>query len=274
MIQGPRVPIEMRRTQRSATVVFPPLTRSCFRKPPLSSRTVGFPESGWRPWYCPGRPSHRQRGSSAGSRTPRPSWFTCWLGIVCDVPWLTGHCVPPWIHPMPPWPRAPLPPRGVTPWRKASPLPLRSYGAHAPDHSLSLSSALASTSESLQVVSSPCWEMALPDVILRIFPRMLGPLPRRSHEVHMPVSSFVSSAFPNRGMGRLPASTREHDFSRSVFQGCRHSVMFRPPSLLASQIVPTAAHTTAGQPRLLHPGKTCFVTSARTGYASRPNTGN
>jgi hypothetical protein len=30
----------------------------------------------------------------------------------------------------------------------------------------------------------------------------------------------------------------------------------------------------AGRPRLLHPGRTCFVASARTGYASRPNTGN
>jgi hypothetical protein len=30
----------------------------------------------------------------------------------------------------------------------------------------------------------------------------------------------------------------------------------------------------AGRPRLLHPGRTCFVASARTGYARRPNTGN
>jgi hypothetical protein len=58
------------------------------------------------------------------------------------------------------------------------------------------------------------------------------------------------------------------------FRGCRHFFMFRPPSLLVSQVVPTAAHRAAGQPRLLHPGRTCFVASARTGYASRPNTGN
>jgi len=58
------------------------------------------------------------------------------------------------------------------------------------------------------------------------------------------------------------------------FRGCRHFFMFRPPSLLVSQVVPTAAQTAAGQPRLLHPGRTCFVASARTGYASRPNTGN
>ena len=65
-----------------------------------------------------------------------------------------------------------------------------------------------------------------------------------------------------------------YDFSQGGFRGCRYSLMFRPPSLLAPQIVPTAAPTTARQPGLLRPGLSCFVTSARTGYASRPNTGN
>src|SRR5215471_410091 len=43
---------------------------------------------------------------------------------------------------------------------------------------------------------------------------------------------------------------------------------------VAPQVVPTAAHTAAGQPGLLRPGRTCFVTSARTGYANRPKSGN
>jgi hypothetical protein len=87
--------------------------------------------------------------------------------------------------------------------------------------------------------------------------RMPGPLPGRSHGVHIPVSSSVSSAFPQRGLGRLPASFREYDFSRGgCFRGCRHFFMFRPPSLLVSQVVPTSAHRAAGQPRLLHPGRT------------------
>src|SRR6516165_9270399 len=50
--------------------------------------------------------------------------------------------------------------------------------------------------------------------------------------------------------------------------------MFRPPSLLAPQIVPTAANTPAGQPGLLRPSTTRFVTSPRIGYANRPTTGN
>src|SRR5215469_14415280 len=46
------------------------------------------------------------------------------------------------------------------------------------------------------------------------------------------------------------------------------------PSLLAPQIVPTAAKTPAGQPGLLRPSRTRFVASPRIGYANRPKTGN
>jgi hypothetical protein len=46
---------------------------------------------------------------------------------------------------------------------------------------------------------------------------MPEPLPRRSHWVHLPGSSLVSSAFPTLMSGRLPASFRERDFSRGKF---------------------------------------------------------
>ena len=45
-----------------------------------------------------------------------------------------------------------------------------------------------------------------PTLSLRIFLQMPDPMPRRFHEVHLPVSSFVSSAFPKSREGRLPAS--------------------------------------------------------------------
>src|SRR5262245_57012958 len=61
---------------------------------------------------------------------------------------------------------------------------------------------------------------------------------------------------------------------RPLFRGCRYSVMFRPPSLLAPRIVPTAASTAAGQLGLLRLGLSCFVASARSRYANRPKTGN
>ena len=65
--------------------------------------------------------------------------------------------------------------------------------------------------------SAPAASGMFPTLSLRIFPRMPGPMPRRSHRVLLPVSSSVSSAFPNRGVGRLPALTREHDFSAERF---------------------------------------------------------
>jgi hypothetical protein len=105
--------------------------------------------------------------------------------------------------------------------------------------------------ESLQIATSPCCQRDFPDVILRIFPEMPEPIPRRSAECICLVLPQHSSAFPIIRLGRLPASFREHDFSRVGFRGCSYFVVFRPPSLLASQIVPTAASFLAGQPRLL-----------------------
>ena len=46
--------------------------------------------------------------------------------------------------------------------------------------------------------------------------------------------------------------------------------MFRPPSLFASRVAPTAASSLAGQLRRLHPSRTCIVTFSRIGYAIRP----
>jgi hypothetical protein len=83
--------------------------------------------------------------------------------------------------------RAPLPNSGVTSvgetwsvsWEGVTP-PSSLILAHAP---LPLSSLLlrllASFGESLQVVASPCCPRQLPDVIPRIGPWMLDPLPRR-----------------------------------------------------------------------------------------------
>ena len=54
------------------------------------------------------------------------------------------------------------------------------------------------------------------------------------------LTSPMSSAFPPGRMGWLPASFHERDFPWVSFRDCRHFVMFRPPSLFASQIAPTA----------------------------------
>ena len=80
---------------------------------------------------------------------------------------------------------------------------------------------------------------------------------------------------PQRKMGRLPAvipletTSCEGGFSRlQIFRYVPASKFARP------QIVLTAANTPAGQPGLLRPSRTRFVTSPRIGYANRPKTGN
>src|SRR5262245_64566293 len=78
---------------------------------------------------------------------------------------------------------------------------------------------------------------------------------------------------PQQSVGRLPASILRTISRRAIFRGRRYFVMFRPPSLLAPRIVPTAANTAAGQLGLLRPSISCVVASTRPGYANRLNTG-
>jgi hypothetical protein len=104
---------------------------------------------------------------------------------------------------------------------------------------------------------------------------MLDPIPRRSHSVLLPVSSAVSLAFPIRNWVGFPRIIRLKRLRAGRnFGAADISLCSGLQVCVAPQIVPTAAHTTAGQPGLVRPGRTCFVTSARTGYANRPNSGN
>jgi hypothetical protein len=89
----------------------------------------------------------------------------------------------------------------------------------------------------------PAAPRELPDVISENLSLDAGSRTPAVHRVLSPVSSTMSSAFPKERMGRLPACfvPRITTSRRSVFRGCRYSLMFRPPSLLSPQIVPTAA---------------------------------
>ena len=57
----------------------------------------------------------------------------------------------------------------------------------------------------------------------------------------------------------------------AIFRGCRHSFMFRPPSLLATQVAPTDTSITVWPPWRLLPNLEEFVSSLFVGYANRPN---
>jgi hypothetical protein len=145
-------------------------------------------------------------------------------------------------------PSAPLPDVGVTFVRETylascGDVTLRSslLRAHVPiPRGSPLLRFFTSFEESLQVATSPCCHQDLLDVILRLFPWLLGPLPRRSHRVHVPVNFPDVIGLPLGRLGRLPALVHNATFRGNDFRGCRHSIMFRPPSLFASQVAPTA----------------------------------
>ncbi len=67
---------------------------------------------------------------------------------------------------------------------------------HAPDQIPPFDFALRCFERSLQVAVSPCWKMALPDIISAILAWLPGPLPRSVSPVHLPVSSRGTSASP------------------------------------------------------------------------------
>ena len=125
---------------------------------------------------------------------------------------------------------------------------------------------------SLQLTVSPCWEQHLPDVISANpssdawTPTPVVPT------VHMLVSSRRASAFPELKAGRHSTTFRTATSVRGSLRGCSHSLMFRPPSLLALQIAPTAeVLTPSGQPGLFHSSNTRLVTSSCVEYANRSN---
>ena len=89
-------------------------------------------------------------------------------------------------------PRAPLPASGVTSGGEISSissegvtLPSSLIRTHASDQIPPADFRFSLFGRSLQVAVSPCWEMALPDVISTICAKSLGPVPRR-----VPVISY------------------------------------------------------------------------------------
>jgi len=147
--------------------------------------------------------------------------------------------------------------------------------AHAPNH-LPPSALRASASYSrwsLQVAVSPCWRVVLPNVSSACLSQDAWVMIPAAHQVHMPVSSLMSSAFPQtvRRLGRLSALFRLKRFLAGKFSRSSPFLPFRPPGLLATQISPTAVALTTGQPWLFHSSRTCVVTFTGIEYASRPN---
>ena len=142
-------------------------------------------------------------------------------------------------------PSAPLPDVGVTFVRETY---LASCGDITPRSSLlrahvpipcgsPLLRFFTSFEESLQVATSPCCHQDLLDVILRVFPCLPGPLPRRSHRVRAPVTSPMSSAFPLGGWVGFPLLSTLQLLVGTIFEAadiplCSGLQVCSPPRLL------------------------------------------
>jgi len=179
-----------------------------FPQAPLSSRTVGFPESGWQPvmcgyyrnaafpyaWRLKCTRTYTPHTSGLLHRSPAAPFTTCIEHKVsCGVTDLAITV-----------PRAPSPPWGVTPPRVVFPQPRPALpgppcysGLMRQTSPLSRPTHDGLVRESLQVAACPCWEEALPDVLSSISVEVLGPVPRRASAVRLPVSSRRASASPH-----------------------------------------------------------------------------
>jgi hypothetical protein len=146
--------------------------------------------------------------------------------------------------------------------------------AHAPNLCPPSTSGFASCERSVQVAVSPCCAKVLPDVIsAHLSSRVWTPTPV-APKVHTLVSSLRTLAFPTLGTGRRFTIPQQLLPLGYLFRGCSHSLLFRPASLLATPIAPTLTSRDVGQPWLLHPRLSRFVTSPCSGYANRPKPSN
>ncbi len=115
------------------------------------------------------------------------------------------------------------------------------------------------------VFASPPFHLGRSDFPSPVVPTPAAPV------VRLPVSSHRNYGLPSR-LTRSAISSIHSNFSMGEFQGCRHSLMFKPMDLLTTQVAPTEANISffAEQPWLLHPNTSRFVTSPYPGYANRP----
>ena len=80
---------------------------------------------------------------------------------------------------------------------------------------------------SLQVVASPCWEMALPDIISATFAQVPGSILRCVSRVHLPVSSPGTLASRHGKRVRHTKLPLQCDFHREAYFG---AAIIRLPS--------------------------------------------
>jgi hypothetical protein len=180
-------------------ISFPPWVT--FPRAPLRSRTVGFPESGSDLGLSSGGLPTEVEAQALARVHPSPPWFTLQPSPFFEarLPRLrvrdrpgTTECPEPLCttETLPPSWKCPALPRWALPHLR------RSYGLMRRTKTLPPPSALASGGWSLQVAASPCWEMALPDVISADSSLDAWACTPAARVVLIPAASHAASAFP------------------------------------------------------------------------------
>jgi hypothetical protein len=166
----------------------------------------------------------------------------------------------------------PLPGRRLAPPQRASPLLLRSYDLMRQTKTLPPPTGVALVGGSLQVAASPCWEMALPDVISASLSLDARAPVTAVCGVHIPVSSPASTAFPVLSQVGSPANTHPSDFTvEGNFATAAIPLCSGLQVCLPHRSLPPLRTSSAGRPWRLRPSRTYVVTNLCIGYASPPN---
>jgi hypothetical protein len=125
--------------------------------------------------------------------------------------------------------------------------------------------------QSLQLGPSAAGLQDLPDVWSReSFPRCLD---LYSGSLWSALARFFlqSIGLPRNGSRSALSESPHNDFGAGpLFRSCSHSLMFRPPGLLATQVVPTDATCAHGSHDFYFRAPVWVITSPHVGYASRP----
>jgi hypothetical protein len=227
-----------------------------FPGPPFSSRTVGFPESGWRLWHFPIVPSLKGRNSSADSHTPLTFQ-------VCPMarhgrnlsPAHSGSVSRPVLRLCPPSAESPFAPlkRYLSGNSLAGYLEGRYSFFFAQTSSCARPKSLPPTLVSLvRWVFAGCCQPLLGDGPSRRYlhnpcmgawtrtpPRSTGALTRflpDGHRPHLRFHRFGAQNLPRRGFD-----------VGLVFRGCSHLLMFRLPCSLGPLTAPTAVGSVSHQ---------------------------
>ena len=202
-------------------------------------------------------------------------WFACEASPLF-VARLSRLCVRarPWDRQVP---RAPLRAPGVTHCAATSSVasagvtpPSSLIRTHAPDQNPPADFGFPYFGRSLQVVASPCWELALPGVISAILAWVLGPLPRSAPSVHLLVSSRRASASPQTAQVRRARQPPQCSFNDVNISGLQSFLYVQAPILARP---PGCTHrcgsVSTGRPGRLRHAMNMWLPNMNRGIATR-----